>query len=95
MSVTDTGSVSIRYTDWTGEEREREFFVNRSDGVGYVCEYHYGHGGLRDTPQVCERLACSGSTLMASRETLPDVIRREYRRMRAEERAEERRAAAY
>ena len=55
----------------------REFRVNRySDEPSYVWEVHAD--GRRTQP--CEMLAGCGNTLMATTETLPDVIRREYRR---------------
>lgn len=58
------------YLDIFGDEVNRTFSVPVDRG--YVRE------GSRQT---CERLHCMGSTLMATRETLLAVIRREYRAM--------------
>lgn len=56
----------------------------------YFCMGEYVH--IKDRagryPQVCERLSGSGSTLMATDETLPAVIRRELRRRRDDWRRE-------
>jgi hypothetical protein len=74
-----TGRVTIAYTDsMSGERRTRAFTTTRPEGPSYVIEIDQ----RGQYPQVCERLASTGSTLMAQRETLADVIRREYRAMR-------------
>jgi len=58
----------------------RYFFADSSSG--YVYE---NFGPMRHS-QVCEKLAVSGPTLrMRDGESLADTIRREYRRMRREE----------
>lgn len=85
MHLTSDGfRTTIRYTDaLTGERVQRKFRAPVGE-VGYVRELIAGRS---DCPQVCERLAGMGVTLMASAESLPRVIRREYRRMVAAERA--------
>lgn len=74
------GHVSLEYdaTDYDGVTRRitRVFLAPR--GGGYVREY-LEHG---KSPQVCERLSSTGSTLsVTSREKLLDLIRKEYRAM--------------
>lgn len=70
------GAVYLAYDDVHVDDRvEREFFVRGR----YVYE-DMGQG--RDARQVCDRLQCRGSTLMSDVQSLPDVIRREYRAMR-------------
>ena len=78
-----TGRVTIYYDDnWSHGERLERCFSCPPDG-GYVVEL-LPNGNSR---QVCDMLASTGPTLTASsRETLIDVIRREYRRMRGWER---------
>ena len=72
-----TGRVTIHYDDFCGRRITREFTCS-PDG-GYVQELQYDGG----TTQPCEGLAPTGATLIAnSRETLIDIIRREYRKMR-------------
>ena len=73
-----SGHVTLEYTDADGARHSRTYSTTGRDGRGYVIDVD-GKGGSR---QVCERLASTGSTLMASRDTLPEVIRREYRAMR-------------
>jgi hypothetical protein len=72
------------YTDYLEDTvRVTRVFVCPPDG-GYVREQING-----EWKQVCDRLACMGSTLScSSRERLAELIRREYRAMRrAEKRA--------
>ena len=76
------GHVTITYEDDCGERVSREFFLSRDPG--YVRELD----SRQTFPQVCERLASTGNTLMCSRDELEDTIRREYRRMRRARRAE-------
>jgi hypothetical protein len=78
-----TGAVKIVYLDLfygTPVQRERTFSTTSRDGLGSVIECI---DGPHDYPQVCERLAHGGSTLISTRDGLADTIRREYRRMRA------------
>lgn len=78
LTVTDYGSVVIRYWDDLRDSMvEREFSVPRLTGTAYVRE------GDR---QVCDGLASMGRTLLCTAAQLPDVIRSEYRRMRRAER---------
>lgn len=82
MTVESSGHVEISFTDaYTDERVTRRFSAPTAEG--YVTEHM--RGGR--TGQVCEQLASTGSTLRASRETLADVIRREYRAMRRAEKA--------
>ena len=67
-------TVSLSYDDIFGERIRRTFWVP-VDG-GYVRE---------NGKQVCERLSCSGSTLISTRATLLKCIRREYSAMRRSE----------
>jgi hypothetical protein len=77
LTVDDVGRVIIEYRDWTDLRRTRRFTCP-SDG-GYVVELLPSG----DTTQVCDLLAHRGPTLIsASRDALPDLIRREYRKMR-------------
>ena len=79
-------NVTLSY-DEDGERVTREFTCPR--GGGYVHEER-PNGSIK---QVCGELSWSGSTLIAaSRETLPELIRREYRAMRS---ADKREAARY
>ena len=68
--------------DFSGQSRTRTFFVRNDGEIGYVKEVD----SAGNYPQVCERLAGLGSTLMATVDSLPDVIRHEYRKMRDSER---------
>lgn len=71
-------SVTINYDDaLSGERITRKFF----SGGMYVKE----SDSAKRYPQVCERLSSTGSTLMATSETLAAVIRREYNAMRRAE----------
>jgi hypothetical protein len=87
ITTDDYGYVTISYDHYyTGDRVTRTFFCP-PDG-GYVRESCDGY------PQVCERLASMGNTLLAgSRETLPKLIRREYQAMRAAEKREAQRYA--
>jgi hypothetical protein len=79
--TTDGHNVTVEMDDELTGERVR---------TTYFCMGEYVH--IRDAagryPQVCERLSGSGSTLRATDETLPAVIRRELRRRREAERRE-------
>jgi hypothetical protein len=77
-TLTD-GGVRIAYHDpLQARVVIREFFCPL--GGGYVQEWS---PYLRNWAQVCEGLDTAGVTLDAqSREALPSLIRREYRRMR-------------
>lgn len=83
ISAIDTNEVRIEYDHaWSDERVSRHFWVPRAGG--YVLELSAGN-----SRQVCERLNRLGSTLMCGPNTpLIDVIRREYRAMRAAERRE-------
>jgi hypothetical protein len=78
MTVETSGHVQISYTDSITEERVTRRFSAGADRPVYVIE-HLGGGR---TAQVCEQLAGTGSTLRASRTSLPGIIRSEYRAMR-------------
>lgn len=91
--IADGNEVTIEYDDaMTGERVTRTFFAP------YNVNGHPMYVRVRDTaqrfPQVCAGLSSTGSTLMATPETLLAVIKREYRAMRAAERREEARYAA-
>lgn len=61
--------VLLAYSDpYGGELVEREFYVRGP--------YVYERTDSRSDPQVCAGLSRSGSTLMASEESLPAVIRK-------------------
>jgi hypothetical protein len=82
INADSTGNVTISYIDIFGERVTREFTCPVAGG--YVRE------GDR---QVCERLSNMGNTLRCGqRSDLINLIRREYRAMRA---AEKREAARY
>lgn len=79
-----TGHVTISYDDHVFGERITRTFFCYEEG-GYVREVRNARGN-EQYPQVCERLASLGSTLYCrSRPQLANVIRREYRNMRREE----------
>jgi len=81
-----TGSVTLDYLDTDrNERRTRTFTTTMTEGTGYVIEVTPDG----TYPQVCAKLAHGGYTLMAYRETLADVIRREYRAMRAADKRRE------
>lgn len=63
----------------TGERKTTTYFVRKDseDASGYVCILD----PARKYPQVCKSLGSTGSTLRATHETLPDVLRRELRRL--------------
>jgi len=81
LTAEPCGLVRITYTDAFTDEVVSRAFRAPAEG-GYVRELADG-----DSRQVCERLAGAGDTLMASSDSLPGVIRGEYYRMRAAERA--------
>lgn len=68
----------------SGERSTTTYFVQRDseDGFGYVCILD----PARKYPQVCKSLGSTGSTLRATHKTLPDVLRRELRRLATIER---------
>lgn len=79
----DSESVTVTYRDeFYGETVTRTFYVRGE--FGYVREIM--SGGRQDI-QVCERLAGMGNTLLCSKKNLGQVIRREYRAMRRQEKA--------
>ena len=82
MKLIDEGwQVHLTYHDrFTGEDVTRTFCVHGSGG--YVREHNWAPGGVLDG-QVCERLSSSGHTLWATPASLAQVIRHEYKRMRA------------
>ena len=80
-----TGVVTLTYTDWLGERRERRFTTTHREGTGAVIEL-LGDDTTGRTEAVCERLASNGWILISTRNGLADVIRREYRAMRRAER---------
>lgn len=83
----DYGSLTVAYDDEMSGARMERTFTCPFDG-GWVCEET-----TSGRVQVCDRLSHRGSTLRAgSRAALADLIRREYRAMRA---AEKREAARY
>ena len=86
ITTDQAGNVTISYDNgaWysDGERIERTFSCH-PDG-GYVIEWRNN-----DWQQVCDRLAGMGSTLICrNRDFLPDLIRREYKAMRREEKRE-------
>lgn len=86
FSTDQIGRVTLSYDceDWDGETiRITREFTCPPDG-GYVREYRNG-----DWKQVCDRLSHMGNTLsVSSRANLLDLIRREYRAMRRDEKSE-------
>lgn len=75
---------SVTYTDAVTQATVQRVFMCSRNG-GYVQEiYDAGR-----TQQVCEALGRTGNTLLCSaQESLVDVLRREFRKMRRRERAE-------
>ena len=83
ITTTDHGHVNIEFDTMDG--RRRSMQISCPTTGGYVYEIRPDGS----TTQVCEKLAGSGSTLTAkSRADLPDLVRREYRRMRRAEKRE-------
>ena len=87
LTVNPFGNATLSYDShaWYAEEEERvtRLFSCPPDG-GYVIEWRNG-----EWKQVCDRLAGMGSTLSCrNRDSLPDLIRREYKAMRREEKRE-------
>lgn len=76
------GRVTLTYDDiYLDRRRTREFMVPRKGGYVMECVGN-------DFKQVCDRLKSTGYTLRCgAKENLIDVIRREYRAMRAAEKA--------
>lgn len=72
----DRGDVVIGYYDDMEDRRIKRRFAAPLSRVGYVQEIDRNG----DTHQVCEGLYSTGTTLRASSDTLPSVIRREWRR---------------
>ena len=86
ITTDEIGRVEISYDNgaWyaDGERVTRLFSCPPDDG--YVIEWRNG-----EWKQVCDRLAGMGSTLSCrNRDSLPDLIRREYKAMRREEKRE-------
>jgi len=84
------GFATIEYDDIDLDRRvERTFYVSGQSGrETYI---HESYTDALEDPQVCALLARnSGPALTASTETLAEVIRKEYRAMRAEERRQAR-----
>lgn len=77
----DRNNVTVVRDDvFTGERRTTVYFApHTSDGSAGYVRIRDGGG----YSQVCERLESAGSTLMATPESLPRVIRRELRRRNA------------
>ena len=90
ITTDEIGRVTISYDSrsWYSDgERIERTFSYPPDG-GYVIEWRNG-----EWKPVCDRLAGMGSTLSCrNRDSLPDLIRREYKAMRREERREARNA---
>lgn len=86
ITTDEIGRVTISYDSgdrYSDGERVTRLFSCPPDG-GYVIEWRNG-----DWKQVCDRLSGRGSTLSCrSRGALPDLIRREYKAMRCEEKRE-------
>jgi hypothetical protein len=86
------GYVTITYDDDRAEGGRvtREFSVRNDGERHYVLEHAQERldGIYPPQQQVCERLSSRGNTLRANAASLADVIRREYRAMRAAERRE-------
>jgi hypothetical protein len=81
LTVYASGHVEITYRDpITDETVTRRFSANAGDGTRSVYVVEHLPGGR--TTQPCGALAATGDTLLATRASLPDVIRSEYRRMR-------------
>ena len=77
ITVNSDHSVTVERDEvLSGERVVHTYFVSALSGVGYVF-YHTATGG---TSQICEGMGITGSTLMASRESLPTVLRRELRK---------------
>jgi len=74
--LTESGTVCLRDEDPLGEEIIREFWCPLNGG--YIHEIDADHPGTLGR-QVCDGLCHLGVTMRATRETLLDVIRREYR----------------
>lgn len=82
ITVNQNRSVTVERDDvFSGERVERTYFVGATSGLGYV-HYHTANGG---SSQICEGMSGSGNTLMASRESLPAVLRQELRKQNARE----------
>ena len=75
FTIMSDGTVSVIYSDVLGVRLNRQFFCPVEGG--YVRERM-----VNDYTQVCERLSHTGHTLMSTRGTLLNDIRREYRAMK-------------
>jgi len=73
-----TGYVTITWTDDDGDKHSLTLSAPRRVGYVHIVDDP-------DRPQICEMLYSRGNTLRASRETLPSVVRREWRRRRRHE----------
>jgi len=80
--VASGNQVTVIEENYVGEIETTTYFVTSGEKGGYVR--------VRDAaghfPQVCDGLHSRGPTLWATVDTLADVIRREYRRGREQER---------
>ena len=82
ITVNANRSVTVERDDiYSGERTQRTYFVGAATGLGYV-HYYTANGG---TFQICEGMCSTGNTLMASRDSLPAVLRRELRKLNAAE----------
>ena len=75
--VNEDQSVTLKFTDIWGTDWEDTFSVyadGYANGLGYVRK--------SDGRQICDKLACTGETLMSTSENLLNVIKREYRRLK-------------
>lgn len=80
ITVNANRSVTVERDDiYSGERTQRTYFVGAASGLGYV-HYYTPSGG---TSQICDGMRSSGATLMASRDSLPAVLRRELRKLNA------------
>ena len=81
QQVTDN-TVRLQYTNWMDEDVDATLFVPSGGGYVFVLQDD------GSTTQICDRLSSTGSTLIYSPQhhgRLVDMIRKEYRKMRAAE----------
>ena len=79
--ITDN-TVRIQYQNWMDEEIDETLFAPSDGGYVFVLQAD------GSTTQICDRLSSTGSTLIYSPKyhgRLVDLVRREYRKMRAAE----------
>lgn len=84
INIDHADDVVISYDEESGERVTRTFTCSREGGYVYECL------ASGDRRQVCDKLRSRGSTLSAGGRgaQLAQVIRREYRAMRAAEKRE-------